>query len=230
MAVAANDLGALSPSIQDYLKAIYTLGHGGEMVSTVQLASALGVAPASVTNMLQKLAADELRLVDYQKHHGARLTGAGQQAALRIIRRHRLLETFLSQTLGYSWDTVHAEAEQLEHVISPRFEDRISALLGEPTHDPHGDPIPDRRLQIDESAELISLASLPTGAAGVIRQVDNQDERLLVYFESLGIRPGRKVTVVQRNPLDGTLRVAIEGTQGEPIFGGQIAQAVYVTI
>ena len=230
MALAVNDLGTLSPSIQDYLKAIYTLGHGGDMVSTVQLASSLGVAPASVTNMLQKLAADELRLVDYQKHHGARLTGAGQQAALRIIRRHRLLETFLSRMLGYSWDAVHAEAEQLEHVISPRFEDRISALLGEPTHDPHGDPIPDRQLQIDESAELISLARLPTGAAGVIRQVDSQDEHLLVYFESVGVQPGRKVTVVQRNPLDGTLRVAIEGTQGEPIFGGQIAQAISVTI
>jgi DtxR family Mn-dependent transcriptional regulator len=229
MAIAVVDLGNLSPSIQDYLKAIYTLGHGGEMVSTVQLATALGVAPASVTNMLQKLAADELRLVNYQKHQGVRLTVAGQQAALRIIRRHRLLETFLSQMLGYSWDVVHAEAEQLEHVISPRFEDRISALLGEPTHDPHGDPIPDRQLQIDESAELIPLARLQTGATGVIRQVDSQDEHLLIYFESVGVQPGRKVTVVQRNPLDGTLRVVIEGTQGEPIFGGQIADAVFVT-
>ena len=123
-----------------------------------------------------------------------------------------------------------AEAEQLEHAISPRFEDRISALLGEPAFDPHGDPIPDRQLQLNESAEVISLARLPTGATGLIRQVASQDEHLLVYFAALGLQPGRSVTIMVRNPLDGTMRVTIEGTQGEQVFGDQIAQAIFVTV
>jgi DtxR family Mn-dependent transcriptional regulator len=219
----------LSPSIQDYLKAIYHLGQGSDSVNTVQLAETLGVAPASVTNMLQKLAIDEPPLIDYRKHHGARLTEAGRQVALEMIRRHRLLETFLYQVLGYSWDSVHDEADRLEHVISARFEDRISALLGEPAYDPHGEPIPDRSLQIHQETEMIPLADLPVGEAATICQVDSQDEVLLTYFESLGIRPGQRVSIVQRNPLDGSLRLVIEESTEEQIFGIQIAGAIFVT-
>lgn len=229
LTLALDGLSSLSPSIQDYLKAIFKLGQGSGLVSTVQLASNLGVAPASVTNMLQKLAGEEPRLLDYQKGHGARLTPTGQQAALRIVRRHRLLETFLSQVLGYSWDEVHAEAERLEHVISPLFEDRISALLGEPEFDPHGDPIPNRQLQLSREQGIISLARLPSGSIGIIRQVDSQDQQLLVYFDMLGIQPGKEVRVLQVNPLDDTLRVVIQGTDNEQVFGRRIAQAIFVT-
>jgi DtxR family transcriptional regulator, Mn-dependent transcriptional regulator len=132
-------------SIQDYLKTIYDLTQGDAPASTTALAARLGIAPASVTGMMKKLAAANPPLVHYRKHQGVTLTETGEQAALRVIRRHRLLETYLVTTLGYSWDTVHEEACRLEHVISEEFESKIAALLGNPKRDPHGDPIPGRQ-------------------------------------------------------------------------------------
>lgn len=128
---------------QDYLKVIFELTAGGQSASTTALAARLGIAPASVTGMLKRMAGERPALIRYHKHQGARLTAHGERAALRVIRRHRLLETYLVQALGYSPDQVHEEACRLEHVISPQFEARIASLLGHPTHDPHGEPIPD---------------------------------------------------------------------------------------
>ena len=138
-----------SRSVQDYLKVIYSHTRENNSVSTVGLAVALDVKPASVTNMLQKIDEFQPRLVNYQKHRGVSLTANGEKEALRIIRRHRLIEQFLFEVLGYSWDKVHSEAEELEHVISPYFEDRLAIFLGEPAFDPHGEPIPNRDLEVE---------------------------------------------------------------------------------
>src|SRR3989338_5029625 len=140
----------ISHAVEDYLKAIFELEEDAGRVSTTALAEKLDVAPASVTGMLQKLAEARPRLVRYERHHGVVLTPAGQKLALEIIRHHRLIELYLAQALGYEWDKVDAEAEKLEHVISEEFEDKIAALLGDPTTDPHGDPIPGKNGKVTE--------------------------------------------------------------------------------
>src|SRR4030067_1334393 len=132
----------LTIAVQDYLKAIYELTAGGEPANTTALATRIGIAPASVTGMIQKLSRIKPPLVEYRKHQGVKLTAQGRKAALEVIRHHRLIEAWLVQTLGYSWDEVHAEAEQLEHAISEDFEARIASALGNPERDPHGEPIP----------------------------------------------------------------------------------------
>src|SRR5512138_2927124 len=146
-------------STQDYLKRIYELTENGESASTNALAQKLNIKPASVTGMMQKLASAKPALVEYQKHQGVTLTRDGRKAALEVIRHHRLLEAWLVQTLGYSWDEVHAEAEQLEHVISENFEQRIAAALGHPARDPHGELIPtaDLIMPLDASTPLSAL-------------------------------------------------------------------------
>ena len=138
----------LTQSTEDYLKAIYDLTLNGERATTNQIAEQLGVKPASVTGMLKRLAASEPPLLEYRKHQGAGLTEEGRRAALEIVRHHRLLELFLHETLGYSWDEVHVEADRLEHVLSEEMEERIARVLGDPMHDPHGEPIPNRELHI----------------------------------------------------------------------------------
>src|SRR5512141_419 len=167
----------LTDSIQDYLKAIYDLTQEGEPASTNALAARLGVEPASVTGMVQKLAAARPPLVDYRKHHGVRLTAAGRRAALEVIRHHRLLEAWLVKTLGYSWDEVHSEAEKLEHVISEEFEERIAASLGYPIRDPHGEPIPSPDL-IMPADRSVALATVGGGQKAIVRRVDAQDLQL----------------------------------------------------
>ncbi len=157
-------------SIQDYLKHIYELTESGESASTNALAKELKVKPASVTGMIQKLASSKPPLVEYQKHQGVTLTRDGKKAALEVIRHHRLLEAWLVQTLGYSWDKVHEEAERLEHVISEDFERRIAAAMGHPTRDPHGELIPteDLKMPVDES---LPLSSLRPGQSGVLARI-----------------------------------------------------------
>src|SRR5512143_1028859 len=168
----------LTDSIQNYLKAIYDLTLSGEVASTNALANRLGVEPASVTGMVQKLAAAKPRLLSYRKHHGVRLTAAGRRAALEVIRHHRLLEAWLVKTLGYSWDEVHVEAEKLEHVISEDFEERMAAALGDPVRDPHGELIPSSDL-VMPTDESIPLETLGAGQKAVVRRVDAQDQGLL---------------------------------------------------
>jgi DtxR family transcriptional regulator, Mn-dependent transcriptional regulator len=216
----------LSRSEQNYLKVIYTQIQEGRPVSTLGLAEAMQVKPASVTNMLQKLDEFRPRLVEYHKRRGVSLTAQGEKAALKIIRRHRLLEQFLYQVLGYSWDRVHAEAEELEHVISPYFEDRLAVLLGEPEFDPHGDPIPNRDLELAEGEVLTPLSNLLPGRTGIVRQVNSRQPQLLAYLDEIDMHPGTVVQVIQRNPLDGTLEISIG--QAQYFFGPAISDAIYV--
>ncbi|MBV5331146.1 metal-dependent transcriptional regulator, partial [bacterium] len=165
-------------SVQDYLKRIYDLTEGGSPASTNDLARELKVKPASVTGMIQKLASEKPALVTYQKHQGATLTPAGKRAALEVIRHHRLLETWLAQTLGYSWDEVHEEAERLEHVISEDLEQRIAAALGHPTRDPHGELIPSEDLTMPDD-DSTPLAALRPNQTATILWVNAHDPNLL---------------------------------------------------
>src|SRR5512142_799876 len=185
----------ITDSIQDYLKAIYELTVKSEPASTTALAARLGVEPASVTGMVQKLAAARPPLVEYRKHHGVKLTASGRRAALEVIRHHRLLETWLVKTLGYSWDEVHSEAERLEHVISEDFEERVAAALGYPLRDPHGEPIPSSEL-VMPTDESVPLQSLANGQKAVVRRVDAQDQGLLRHLEELHLIPGARLEVL----------------------------------
>src|SRR5215212_9930053 len=175
-------------SIQDYLKNIYELTENGENASTNALAQKLNIKPASVTGMMQKLASSKPALVEYQKHQGVTLTKDGRRAALEVIRHHRLLEAWLVQTLGYSWDEVHEEAERLEHVISEDFERRIAAAMGNPLRDPHGELIPTADLKMPED-DTIPLSALRPNQVGVIQRVKAGDAELLRYLNELGLVP-----------------------------------------
>ena len=187
------DYEQLSEAQEDYLKQLLLLGGGEQPVSTQALAERLGVRPASVTGMVRWLA--DRGLVEHKPYRGVRLKEGGRRVALAQIRRHRLLETWLARSLGYGWDEVHAEAERLEHVISKNFEGRIDALLGFPTHDPHGDPIPTEDLQWPESSNLRPLVDLSPGETGRVVQVRNQDPDTLALVSRLGLRPGTVVAV-----------------------------------
>jgi len=168
----------LTHAVEDYLKTIYDLTRSGERASTNQIAERMAVTPASASGMIQKLAATAPPLVEYEKHHGVLLTEDGEKIALEIIRYHRLLELFLQETLGFSWDQVHAEADRLEHVISPDFAERISQVLGEPVHDPHGHPIPTRDLKLPPDETTLSLQNLRPGQQAYIRRVEDDDPGL----------------------------------------------------
>lgn len=215
----------LTQSIQDYLKHIFELSKNGTPVSTNDLAARLEVAPASVTGMVQKLAAATPPLVNYRKRQGVTLTDEGQRAALEIIRHHRLLETWLVQTLGYSWDEVHEEACRLEHVISENFEARIAAALGHPSRDPHGELIPsiDHKMPTDDSTPLSSLR--PLQAATIIR-VNASDPSLLRHLEELGTVPGTNLKVLAHSPFDGNL--TIELGDRELVAGPAITNNIFV--
>ena len=196
----------LTISIQDYLKNIYELTEDGGSASTNALARKLNISAPSVTGMVQKLASADPALVEYQKHQGVTLTKAGRKAALEVIRHHRLLEAWLVQTLGYSWDEVHEEAERLEHVISEDFERRIAAAMGHPIRDPHGEPIPteDLTMPLDDS---IPLSALRPKQKGTVKRVNASDPELLRHLEDLGLIPGVTVQVVDYSPFDHNLTV-----------------------
>lgn len=214
---------ARSPAIEDYLKAIYVLQQEHGQVSTSLLAEHFGFAPASVTGMLQKLA--KFDLVNYTRYHGVSLTEAGQHIALDVLRHHRLLELFLVQALGYSWEEVHAEAEVLEHVISETLEARIAARLGHPTVDPHGDPIPftDGTLP---SSSCHPLADLALGASGKITRVTDQHPDRLRYLAYLGLIPGALITVLARAPFDGPITLRAGGAIH--YIDSRLAQAIFI--
>jgi len=216
----------LTDSIQDYLKTIYELTAHGQPASTTALAARLGIAPASVTGMLQRLAATEPALVIYRKHQGATLTVEGKRAALEVIRHHRLLEAWLVNDLGYSWDEVHAEAERLEHVISENFEARVAAALGHPARDPHGDPIPSADLTMPPD-DSCPLSSLRTAQKATIRRVHANDASLLRHLEDLGLVPGVEVEITAYSPYDGNLSVRVAG-QGVAVLGPAITDNIFV--
>lgn len=198
----------LTVSIQDYLKNIYELTESGETASTNALAAKLKIKPGSVTGMVQKLASAKPALVEYQKHQGVTLTKDGRKAALEVIRHHRLIETWLVQTLGYSWDEVHEEAERLEHVISEDFERRIAAAMGHPLRDPHGELIPtaDLKMPVDNTTPLSALRPNQTGTIQCVKAADTE---LLRYLESLGLIPGAQIEVKEYSQFDHNLTVKV---------------------
>ena len=213
----------LSQAVGDYLKAIYKL-QGDGAVSTTDIARTLDVSSASVTNMIKRLA--QMKLVEYESYKGVRLTEAGEKIALEIIRHHRLLETYLKEMLGYSWAEMHEEAERLEHHISEEFEDKIDALLGHPTHDPHGHPIPTRDLQITRTATT-PLTHAEPGRPLVIHHVSDADPALLQYLEEIGLLPQKTVEIVEKAPFKGPLTLRIG--EREQIVGHEVASNVFVT-
>jgi DtxR family Mn-dependent transcriptional regulator len=199
----------LSSNTEDYLKAIYELLEDSGRVTTSALAERLNVAPASVTEMVQKLARMQPALVDYERHRGVSLTEAGRKIALEIIRHHRLIEMYLAEALGYGWHEVHDEAERLEHVISEEFEDKIAAALGHPERDPHGDPIPTREGVVAEPSRR-SLSAVPAGETVRVARVRDQDTAFLSRLTELGLVLNAPITVI-RAPAEGPLAVDIGG-------------------
>jgi len=217
----------LTQAEADYLKAVFALTEERQRVRTNDLAAALDVSAASVTGMVQKLAAAEPPLLEYKKHHGASLTPEGRRAALKTLRQHRLMEMFLHKTLGYSWDEVHDEAERLEHVVSDELEERIAHALGDPTHDPHGAPIPTRDLELP-SFSRISLEQSEAGQRVRVERVNDHDPALLRHLSDLGIRPGTLLTISSVSPFDGNLSLHV-GEREEPIvLGPGVTSQVFI--
>lgn len=219
----------LTQTIEDYLKTIYQLTLDFQRATTNQIAASLEVTPASVTGMLKKLAATKPPLVEYKKHYGVVLTPAGEKIALEIIRHHRLLEMFLVQMLGYDWDEVHAEADRLEHHISEIFEERIAEALGDPDHDPHGNPIPTRELAIPEIND-VPLLSLRPGQRAVVKRVRESDPELLRRVGELGLIPGANIEILAYSPLDENLHLSIAGQPSSIILGERITNQVFVKV
>ena len=222
--MAAADAGRPSEAIEDYAKAIYALGRRGDgTASTTALAERLGVTPASVSAMIKKLA--DRGLAEHHPYRGVALTDEGERIALEVLRHHRLLELYLAEHLGVPWDRVHDEAEALEHVLSEDLEARIDAKLGHPTHDPHGDPIPDVGLNIDEG-ETRPLSSLAPGAHGRFVRISDSDPEMLRYLDDRGVRLGDELEVTDRQPFDGPLTVRCGNRLH--VLGGRLAGAMRV--
>lgn len=216
----------LSEAIEDYAKAIYVLGRRGDgAVTTNALADRLGVSAGSVSAMIKKLA--EQGLAKHEPYHGVQLTAEGERVALSVIRHHRLLELYLAEHLGVPWDRVHEEAEALEHVISEDLEARIAAKLGHPTHDPHGDPIPDSDLVIDEG-QTWSLADMGVGDRGRFVRVSDADPEMLRYLDARGIALDDELEVIDRQPFDGPLTVRF-GSEAH-VLGGRLARAMRIDL
>ena len=215
----------LTRTTKDYLNAIYTLSVNGLPASANDLAKRLNIAAASVTGMLKRLAQTTPPLVNYRKHRGVTLTSAGERAALEIIRHHRLLETYLHESLGFSWDEVHEEAERLEHAISEKFEARIDKILGHPTHDPHGEPIPDLNLVMPQEAST-RLSTLRPPQEATIERVDAEDGSLLRYLQEKSLVPGSKLKIRAHSPFDGNLTLEINGKK--MILGPAITHHIFI--
>ena len=209
----ADNAPTLSRSVEDYLKVIYAVSQNGQVASTGEIAEALDVQPASVSGMVKRLA--ESGYVKHLPYKGVRLSEDGEREALRIIRRHRVLETYLSQRLGYSWDDVHAEAERLEHAASDELIDRMASMLEDPSYDPHGAPIPTRAGDV-EVADHPTLADVHPGAQVFIRVVRDDDPERLRYMEAHGLLPGVLLHVDSTDPFDGTITLRIGEEDGDP--------------
>lgn len=213
----------LSQAVEDYLKTIYTLEAEGNKATTTKIAESLEVSSASATNMVKRLA--KMGLVDYQSYKGASLTKSGKKIALEIIRHHRLLELYLLEVLGYSWDEVHEEAEKLEHHISEQFEDKIAELLDHPTHDPHGDPIPTKE-GIMPANEVESLVDAVVNQEYIVSRVKDQDPELLRYLQEIGLLPGTKINIKEKGPFKGPITLLIE--EDEQVIGHDVARNIFI--
>jgi DtxR family transcriptional regulator, Mn-dependent transcriptional regulator len=220
---------SVTSAVEDYAKAIYTLearSEGGA-VSTNAIAERLGVTPASASNMVKKL--DSLGLVRHVPYRGVQLTTEGATVALEVIRHHRLLELYLAESLGVPWDRVHDEAEVLEHVLSEELEELIAAKLGNPTHDPHGDPIPTADLRIEEGSRTM-LQELEPGSTGVFVRISDSDPSMLRYLAERGIFPGASFEIVDKQPFDGPLFARFGDDADIHVLGGALARAMRVEV
>lgn len=212
-----------TPAVQDYLKAIFQLAEGDEAVGTSAIAERLGVAPGSVTGMLKRLG--QQGLVEHERYQGARLTDRGRREAIRMIRRHRVLELFLVEVLGYTWDQVHPEAELLEHAASDALVNRMAAVLGDPESDPHGHPIPSPAGQF-AAQDLPTLAELEPGDVATLRRVSDEDAEALRYLARLNLIPGAELELLERTPGRGPLRIRVGET--EEVVGIELAERLKV--
>ena len=217
----------LSGPVEDYLKAIYDLERVGEPATTNDIALRLGVAPASVSGMVRRLA--DQGLITHEPYRGVRLTSDGRRAALRTLRRHRILECYLTEVLGYPWDRVHEEAEQLEHAASEELIERMAAALGDPAQDPHGAPIPTRDGSVEE-ATLRTLAEVGQGERLRVRRVEDEDAERLRYLAELGIRPGALIRILDKAPFGGPITLWVDDAGGGATraIGVGLAEQVFV--
>ena len=219
----------ISQAVEDYLKSIYKLQHGGaekDRVTTSVIADRMQVAAASATSMIKKLA--EMHLLVHTPYQGVELTDAGERIALETIRHHRLIELYLAQALGYPWDQIDAEADRLEHAISEEFEDRIDKALGYPTIGAHGEPIPTKQGQI-EDREYARLSELETGQPAVIRRVSDRNPEMLRYMEEMGLQLGTRVEVREKAPFSGPLQLKINADKVKSL-GLEVANNIFVDL
>jgi DtxR family transcriptional regulator, Mn-dependent transcriptional regulator len=200
---------AVTAPVEDYLKVIFELESAAGVAGTNEIATALGFAPASVSGMVRRLAGHGL--ITHERYHGVRLTKAGRRAALRTIRRHRVIEAYLTHALGVPWDRVHDEAERLEHAASDELIDRMAAAIGEPTTDPHGAPIPTREGTLEEPP-LRALDEIGVGERVSVQRVGDRNPGQLRYLAELGITPGRHIEVISRAPFDGPIELRVGKT------------------
>jgi len=214
----------LTQSIEDYLKVIYEIQQENEKVTTNSLSKKLNVSPASVTGMIKKLSSR--KLITYKKYQGVNLTPTGKKIALEVIRHHRLIELYLKEALGVTWDKVHEEAEKLEHVISEDIEDRMDEFLGHPTSDPHGSLIPGRNGELIER-ECIRLIKVKPSCTAVVAEVSDHDPNLLRYLGKLGFYPGTVIKVDSIEPFDGPMKIEINNKT--EFIGVEVAKHISVT-
>jgi DtxR family Mn-dependent transcriptional regulator len=215
---------ALSRSVEDYLKAIFRLSGQGGFATTSDIAALLALSAPSVSGMVKRLS--EMGLIEHVPYRGVQLTSQGRRAALRMIRRHRVLELYLTRNLGYDWDNVHGEAERLEHAVSDELIERMAATLGDPRYDPHGDPIPTVGGDIEET-ELVSLSDAPIGAELELRQVGTQDPARLRFFAEQGLVPGVRVTITDRQPFNGPTTALLAASGSARIVGRELGQLLW---
>ena len=213
----------LTAPVEDYLKAIYELESRGTAAETNAIAEMLRIAPASVSGMIRRLA--DQGLITHERYHGANLTPSGRRAALKTLRRHRVIEAYLTSALGYSWDRVHDEAERLEHAASDELIDRMAAAIGEPETDPHGAPIPARDGTLEEKA-AVALATLQPGDSAKVARVSDKDPDRLRYLAELGMMPGAVVQVIAREPYGGPIALRV-GSSSKTI-GPELAEEILV--
>jgi DtxR family Mn-dependent transcriptional regulator len=216
-----------SRSIEDYLKAIYELESEGSPAQTSAIAEALNVAPPSVSGMVKRLS--ESGLLEHAPYRGVQLTRTGRRTALKMVRRHRILETYLTTKLGYDWDSVHDEAERMEHAVSDGLIERMAMALGYPRHDPHGAPIPTKDGEVDEQEDLVPLIDVPVGGMAELRMVSDRDPELLRFVASLGLRVGVSFEVIGRQPFKGPTAIRLAGPHAkerDQVIGHELAEGL----
>ena len=219
---------SLTPSTEDYLKTIYRLGLEGTPAQTSAIAEALNIAPPSVSGMLKRLA--ETGLVEHVPYHGVTLTRVGARAAVHVIRRHRVLETYLATKLGYDWDSVHEEAERLEHAASDELIERMVMALGNPQYHPHGAPIPSKDGTM-ETPECVPLTDIAVGELVELRMVSDKNPERLRYLSSLELKPGVSFEVLSRQPFRGPINIRLVGSSGqEHVIGYELARSLFCDV